>query len=638
MPTDSRETDTSPMAVIRLAVDATDDTTRRQLERVWQCSYELRRAVQQDARARARALWRARNEVDRDGWNTVRGRLGLTEQAFRQAATDHLDAAGPQLRRGVTKEMAQEIGADVWRGLEHHLFRKHGAPRVDGWFDFRSITGRAKSRTIESKWPTWRLHGTLDGHRAAYDHAGRSWQPKVMRRPDRPLRNSWWNHDGPLVVVLRDPDSSGRDIVLPVRLPSAASAQPHLNHFLSDPDLWHKITIVRHRDARARGGWRYEANVTVRTGRFASDAVRHARLQVPQGRRAGADLNVSNLTVASVDHAGTDLQVTTVERDAGRREAERARAAKVRRRQQALDRSRRNSNPGQYTLSKAQQAEADRRAAAGLEPRAFVPQGPRVANSIGVPKQAYRRDTLSRSYRRTRAEIAEQAAVAARHSTDVARQVARDLIAVRGAVIATEAGTVSAWARHWGRGVAAFTPGRLRVALADEAVAAGGELRQAGTRNTACSQHCLCGSRARKDLGTRTHECAACGLAGDRDAVSATLLAHVTVDAGRPETAVLDLAATRRLLEQPATWDALNVTVRTKGRQDAPSASTHTGPNREQFADGSNGSPAHAGSARRTVRHAPNATPQQTHPGGTSADSFGSTPDLPRARRQLVGR
>ncbi|TFV31343.1 hypothetical protein E4K10_01650 [Streptomyces sp. T1317-0309] len=49
------------------------------------------------------------------------------------------------------------------------------------------------------------------------------------------------------------------DLILPVRLPSGAGRWPRLVHFLNNPDTWHKVDLVRHRDTAAPGGWAYEA-------------------------------------------------------------------------------------------------------------------------------------------------------------------------------------------------------------------------------------------------------------------------------------------------------------------------------------------------------------------------------------------
>ncbi len=111
------------------------------------------------------------------------------------------------------------------------------------------------------------------------------------------------------------------------------------------------------------------------------------------------------------------------------------------------------------------------------------------------------------------------------------------------------------WSRLWGRGIALFSPGMLLTALDAEAKACGGQMLRAGTRQTALSQHCLCGTRAPKTLSERVHSCHACGLIWDRDLTSAALAACVTfADPDDPNTARVDQrladAMSRRLAAQ----------------------------------------------------------------------------------------
>src|SRR5207253_4116045 len=100
-------------------------------------------------------------------------------------------------------------------------------------------------------------------------------QPRRMRPVDS---DAWWSHEGPLAVVFSG--LPGGTLVLPVRLPTAPSSQPHLDHHLSDPSTWHKIDLVRRRDPTAPGGWSYEAHLMVLVPPYASPATIE--------RRAGA--------------------------------------------------------------------------------------------------------------------------------------------------------------------------------------------------------------------------------------------------------------------------------------------------------------------------------------------------------------
>src|SRR5262249_45576870 len=128
-------------------------------------------------------------------------------------------------------------------------------------------------------------------------------------------------------------------------------------------------------------------------------------------RTAGVDVNVSNVTVASHEN-GRAIRVTRIERDATQQQRDRGLRRRERRRHRALDRSRRAMNRAQYQLSRRQDKRARRRAAAGLAPVDVIPMGPRVARADGMPRQSYRRDQLSASYRRGRVAQAADAAAA----------------------------------------------------------------------------------------------------------------------------------------------------------------------------------------------------------------------------------
>ena len=172
-------------------------------------------------------------------------------------------------------------------------------------------------------------------------------QPTRLPTPVRPASGKWADHHGALAVVFTG--LPGGDVVLSVRLPQGAGQWAHLSHFLADPAVWHKIDLVRVRDRKAPGGWRYYAHLLTHQPGYQSAATRARRSQIPTGRRAGLDANVSNLALASFP-AGRPEQLhidqiacTDEQQNAAARAAKRARA-----RQRALDRSRRNTNNDQY--------------------------------------------------------------------------------------------------------------------------------------------------------------------------------------------------------------------------------------------------------------------------------------------------
>jgi hypothetical protein len=552
-----------PVSVIRLELDVSDACVRQRLERHWAAVFRLRRALQRDAAARCRAYWVAHRERRADP-KGLRIRLGLSRKGIEAAAKAHIEASG-WMRDHLTKAIGLHVADEVWETLDRHLFadssgRRQGSPRVGSWWDFTRIPGRARSHTKATPvWETYRLVGTLDGHFATYRHrqqpavvtaaetagqpAGTSVlaQPAHLSAPARPTSGKWTDHTGALAVVFTG--LPGGDLVLPVRLPQGAGQWAHLNHFLGDPRVWHKIDLVRVRDRKAPGGWRYYAHLLTHQSGYQSPATRARRAAIPTDRRTGVDANVSNLALASFpdDHPEQlrvdQITCTTAQQDVAARAASRARV-----RQRALDRSRRNTNVEQYGPSVRQAARAARRAAKGLAAKQISnPGGPRVARADGVPLRAYRRDRLSGRYRRTRADHVSEARATSQAKNARAHQIAARIVASHGNTITIEDCAISTWARLWGKRIQLFSPGILVAALARECAATGGTLYRASTRYTAMSQHCLCGARVPKTLAQRVHVCPACGLRADRDITSAVLAACVKLaDPDDPATARVD--------------------------------------------------------------------------------------------------
>ena len=552
-----------PVAVIRLELDVADARVRQRLERQWAAVFRLRRALQRDAAARCRAYWAARRERSADP-KALRERLGLSRKAVEATAKRHIEASG-WMRDHLTKAVGLHVADEVWQTIDRHLFtdsagRRHGAPRVGSWSDFTRIPGRARSHTKAAPtWETWRLVGTLDGHLEAHRHArlpaavttaaeaatqpaGTSIlaQPTVMPAPARP-GGSWWDHAGPLAVVFTG--LPGGDLVMPVRLAQGAGRWGHLHHFLADPAVWHKIDLVRVRDRKAPGGWRYYAHLLTHQAGYQSPSTQARRAATPTGRRAGVDANVSNLALASFPAAHPEqLAIDQICCDTAQQQAATRAAKQARARQRALDRSRRNTNADQYGPSARQRKRAQRRAANGLPVKQVTnPGGTRAARADGVPLRAYRRDTLSQRYRRIRCDHAAESRSASQAKQARARHIAARIVGTHGNTITVEDTNISTWARLWGKRIALFSPGMLVAALASECQATGGRLDRAGTHTTAMSQHCLCGQRVGKTLAQRTHRCPHCGLHADRDVVSAALAACVELtDPDDPATARVD--------------------------------------------------------------------------------------------------
>src|SRR3954469_21685800 len=94
----------APVAVIRLPVRVDDPATRRRVEHLFSAMFQLKRAVQADARARVAAYWDGphRRQADPKAW---REELGLTREGLERAAYAHLDESG-WLKHHITKALA----------------------------------------------------------------------------------------------------------------------------------------------------------------------------------------------------------------------------------------------------------------------------------------------------------------------------------------------------------------------------------------------------------------------------------------------------------------------------------------------------------------------------------------------------
>jgi hypothetical protein len=324
------------------------------------------------------------------------------------------------------------------------------------------------------------------------------------------------------------------------------------------------------------------------------------------------------------------MRVTRVERDDVQKANDQQRSGRTRRRQRELDRSRRAANRAQYQLSKRQEKRARRRASAGLRPLEVLPMGPRHARADGVPLQSYKRDTLSTTYRLTRAAAVADAAAATQRRRQRAREIAADLVATHGYQLVTEDVQVSAWSRSWGRGVAAFTPGTLLAAIDREARAvaaiAGGDggVIRAATYTTALSQHCPCGARVTKRLADRIHHCDRCRLRGDRDAVSAVLASFVVLaQRDEPASARVDYDTAGAALDEIRRVISPS-SAPYRGWQDIPSESTDLSARDGSFVawwTSTSDTALRSGRvARRNVGMAPCPTLNETGSGRTTSD------------------
>ncbi|MEU5109865.1 transposase, partial [Streptomyces sp. NPDC021354] len=253
------------MSVIRLPLVVGDASVRRRVEQLFSAMWQVKRALQRDARDVAGAYWAGgvRRERDVKAW---RADLGLSRTGLERRAYQHLERSR-WLSDHVSKALVMHQADEVWAGVARHLHqdasgRRAGRPRTGTWWEYTCIPGRARSHTTERKWETFRLHGTLAGHLEAFRHpalppsvttpaqASRLVpgvrvlaQPRRMPAPARPMGGvptgitdvrgrgrsraaSWFDHTGPLTVVFAGGPTGGGDIVLPVRLPQGAGRWP----------------------------------------------------------------------------------------------------------------------------------------------------------------------------------------------------------------------------------------------------------------------------------------------------------------------------------------------------------------------------------------------------------------------------
>ena len=505
-----------PVSVIRLELDASDKQLHRLLERHWGTVFRLRRALQRDAQHRCRALWAAHHERAADV-KAVRDRLGLTRKGIEAAAKAHIENSG-WMRHHLTKTIGLHVADEVWESVERHLFpdvsgRRHGPPRVGSWWHFTRIPGRARSHTkTKPVWETYRLVGTLDGHLGTYRHpllpasvtsaaaaaglpAGRRSWPNQHGCPHRQARKrvvaaACWGAGGGVHRAAQW-GSRPAGAACPGRWAVAASVS-----FPGRPHVWHKIDLVRVRDRRAPGGWRFYAHLLVHQAGYQAPSTQARRTQIPTDRRAGVDANVSNLALASfpadrpeqllIDQitCTAEQQLTAQSRQQGPGAA--AGAGSVAAQYQL--------RPVRSLTTAADPCGPPRRGRVAPK-RVLNPGGPRHARADGVPLRGYRHDCLSRRYNRVRADHAAESRRASQAKQARAQQMAARIVAAHGNVITVEDCRISTWARLWGTRIALFSPGMLVAALKRECAATGGQLYRAGTHFTALSQHCLCGAR-----------------------------------------------------------------------------------------------------------------------------------------------
>lgn len=591
------------MTTIVFSLDTSDAKARRRLEVLYFTVYNIRRALQRDAQKLCAEYWDRKFERNELGWKYVADDLGLNRRGFEQLARGHALASGWALDH-VSQALVYHMADAVFENAARHLWsdasgHRHGALRVTPQHQFSTIHGRARSHTTEGKWEAFRLYGTLEGHVDTYGHGSLGAHPTLeqvlaltggtpvfhQNHMTAPGPTKWKEYSGPLVMVFAGgPNSHEPELQLPVRLPQGRGQLDRVLHFLSDPESWHKIDLVRRPDSSQKGGWRYEMHLLVLTGGYTSPKNKALLGVAPTTRTACVDVNVSNLSIVSTGLDPRDLASTVVVRDNQERDRLKKAEAKKRRGQRRVDRSRRSTNEAQYEKSTAQIKRDQKRAARGQRPvETPVPGGARLSRTDGKPVQAYWRDTLSGAYKTHRRTQAEQDRARSLTKKTKAHEVAVGLVTIHGTNWIIEDCNLTNWARLWGKSLHAFAPGMVTAELSTLSAHLGGSFTKVSTTATALSSHCLCGQRKKKDLSERRHVCATCGFTGDRDLVSAAIgTCVVSAESGTPSSArvnftrgaaVLDALVSSATVVRSATPSSSNVVH--QGYQDALTSQTH---------------------------------------------------------------
>lgn len=293
-----RDPDT-PCSTIAL-VPVLDRSLEHEFEVLFECCYALESALIREAQRLCLTFWADVEGRKRTPWKKLAEDIGLSLKGLSKIIWAHLDAAS-WMKAHVSKVMAANLASRVWNSVKRHLFgdknKKHAGPlKVKTFRAYRSVLGGARSLHPDHPeiWATFKLCGTLQGHLEAYCHPGLPEgitvprvlalepetsvlaQPRLLPPPD--IRRYWRSYQGPLGIHFTGgPERQKPPMVIPIRLPGGAGRWSCLEHFLGDPETWHKLTLVRFQDPSRPRGWRYEFHLLVDRPGYVSPASRAAR-------------------------------------------------------------------------------------------------------------------------------------------------------------------------------------------------------------------------------------------------------------------------------------------------------------------------------------------------------------------------
>ena len=209
---------------------------------------------------------------------------------------------------------------------------------------------------------------------------------------------------------------------------------------------------------------------------------------------AGIDIGPSTIAVVSDTEVHLKEFASELEFD----------AARIRRLQRKMDRSRRANNFDNF-------------------------------NSNGTVKKGKKRWNSSKSYLKVRNSKANVERKLAAHRKSLHGELVNDVLRT-GDTIKLEKLSYKAFQKLFGKSVGKRAPGMFVSHLKSKAERAGGRVVEIPTYNTKLSQTCQCGRVKKKTLKQRVHQCE-CGVVAQRDLYSALLAKHI-----EPDTFVLQVS------------------------------------------------------------------------------------------------
>ncbi len=439
---------------------------------------QLNNAVVRDARSRVKAMkrdprWQSHAAIT-DGierskaYAALRREHGVSEMAVRELARAHWGTSKwmPDL---LDCRAANALGREVWAAIEAWLYRGAGCPR----------TNRPGAR--DSAWG----NDLSGGLRITPDPR------KQVIKNLRDVRLTWSTQ-----AISRSKSKLGSKR-LELAFDWSCMSTPRRKFVLENLS---KLRMAGVKRTTVRGKNRYCALLVLDCAPYRSEKHKRRVAERPSDEVLGLDMGPTHQWWVAGDESG----VISLGQEALSRAS--STAAKQRRVQRALARSRRASNPDCY--------DEKGRSIRGKRPRELSGRGKRLASQ--------------------HAEAKRKSAEQRKHATiRQARETA--LLAPR---VRVEDQNFTSWMAGYGRRLAVTLPGLFLSHLTREQEINGGSVERLPLRS-AFSQYCICGHKARKPRSQDWHECNQpdCPIRGvrlDRNLFSAFLM-RVTAS---PETSV----------------------------------------------------------------------------------------------------